>query len=174
MTILMVCCIEPSAATPSSHRSHDDQMAEAMVAAHNTARRREAVPNLTWSPQAASFAAEWAARLAASHCQMQHRPKPTPYGENIFWQSARVWSNGRREQVPIRPAQVVSAWVEEKADYDYRSNRCTPGKMCGHYTQVVWRNTTRVGCGMSVCNDLSQIWVCNYDPPGNFIGKKPF
>jgi hypothetical protein len=48
---------------------------------------------------------------------------------------------------------------------------------CGHYTQVVWRNTERVGCGYSTCQAQGfnfEVWVCNYDPPGNFIGQAPY
>jgi hypothetical protein len=36
----------------------------------------------------------------------------------------------------------------------------------GHFTQVVWRATTHVGCGTASCTGLV-LWVCNYDPPGN-------
>ncbi|KAK4849585.1 hypothetical protein QYF36_026341 [Acer negundo] len=42
--------------------------------------------------------------------------------------------------------QAVQMWVNEKSDYDYNSNTCAPGKVCGHYTQVVWRNSVRIGC----------------------------
>jgi len=47
--------------------------------------------------------------------------------------------------------------------------------MCGHYTQVVWRSTTTVGCAMAVCKDSQeQIWVCQYQKPGNWVGQKPY
>ncbi|MCI5145928.1 MAG: SCP-like extracellular, partial [Candidatus Electrothrix sp. AR3] len=39
---------------------------------------------------------------------------------------------------------------------------------------VVWKETTEVGCAMSVCNDKSQIWVCSYHPAGNVVGKRPY
>lgn len=55
-------------------------------------------------------------------------------------------------------------------------------KQCGHYTQIVWRNTTHVGCATKVCDKNSpfqgftrwQFWVCNYSPPGNFVGQRPY
>ena len=53
------------------------------------------------------------------------------------------------------------------------SNKCKPGKMCGHYTQIVWKNTKKVGCAMIECNGTST-WVCQYDPPGNWVGQKPY
>jgi hypothetical protein len=78
---------------------------------------------------------------------------------------------------------VVRAWADEVADYDYENNSCVTGEQCGHYTQVVWRTTTRVGCATKVCTKNSpfgaqaptwQYWVCNYDPPGNYQGQRPY
>ena len=40
----------------------------------------------------------------------------------------------------------------------------------GHFTQVVWRGTTQLGCGVSTCRGMD-IWVCEYDPPGNVQGQ---
>ncbi len=39
----------------------------------------------------------------------------------------------------------------------------------GHFTQVVWRGTAEVGCGTMTCGGMD-VWVCNYDPPGNMEG----
>ena len=78
-------------------------------------------------------------------------------------------------------AGVMSSWVGEAADYDYAANTCTPMKMCGHYTQVVWRSTTQVGCGIATCNQNRpfagsgpwQVVVCDYSPAGN-NGNRPY
>ncbi|MCI5139186.1 MAG: hypothetical protein D3922_12405, partial [Candidatus Electrothrix sp. AR1] len=56
--------------------------------------------------------------------------------------------------------------------YDYATNSCH--SVCGHYTQVVWRSTKEVGCGMASCNDKAQLWVCQYNPRGNMLGQKPY
>ena len=40
----------------------------------------------------------------------------------------------------------------------------------GHYSQMIWRNTTRIGCAMAGGGFL----VCRYAPPGNFTGQKAF
>jgi hypothetical protein len=45
---------------------------------------------------------------------------------------------------------------------------------CGHYTQIIWRNTTEVGCGMATCSNGSEIWVCNYNPPGNYLRQNAY
>ena len=75
---------------------------------------------------------------------------------------------------PIAPTQVVDAWGAERRDYDYASNRCAPGKQCGHYTQLVWAQTDEVGCGMAVCASRGQIWACDYRPNGNIMGRRPY
>ncbi|HTW72142.1 MAG TPA: CAP domain-containing protein, partial [Acetobacteraceae bacterium] len=69
------------------------------------------------------------------------------------------------------PDQVVGAWADEARDYDIRTNRCT--SVCGHYTQIVWRATRWVGCGVAAAAG-QEIWVCEYDPPGNVIGYRPY
>jgi hypothetical protein len=79
-------------------------------------------------------------------------------------------------------SEVVQAWASEAADYDYASNSCAPGKVCGHYTQLVWRNSTLVGCAYARCTQNSpfdgvptwDFWVCDYSPPGNWIGQRPY
>lgn len=150
---------------------------DGMLEAHNQVRAEVAVMPLTWSGRMESYAQEWASHLANNNsCTMEHRSNLNQIGmgENLFWASPRVWSDGRVELQDVTPAQVALDWAGEKADYDYASNSCAPGKQCGHYTQMVWRSTTEVGCAMAVCPDKGQIWVCNYNPPGNYPGQQPY
>ncbi len=95
-------------------------------------------------------------------------------GENLFWASPVMYSNGTSALQPVTATQVVDSWGAENKDYNYQSNTCKKGQICGHYTQVVWRDTTQIGCGKAVCSDNSQVWVCQYSPAGNYIGKKPY
>lgn len=95
-------------------------------------------------------------------------------GENLHWASARKWSDGRVQRQQVTPTQVTDSWGAEKADYNYAANSCADGEMCGHYTQMVWKSSTEMGCGMAFCSDDSQVWVCNYRPPGNYAGRKPY
>lgn len=162
------------------------------VAAHNAARAAEnASPplvDLTWSDDLAAFAQDWADRLAAHNdCNIKHRPQPRGsdrdtfggefqrYGENIY----AAFSSRSAPTTPA--ADVVAGWSGEIACYthglfyetDYCDMACATAMYsngCGHYTQVVWRETERVGCGRSTCEN-TEIWVCNYDPPGNYIGE---
>ena len=132
-----------------------------MVVAHNRVRARIGVPPLEWSQRLADVAQQWANELAASG-KFAHRPKGK-YGENLF----------EIRGAHATPAEVVTAWAGEAKDYDAATNMCRPGQVCGHYTQLVWRNTKQVGCGVAQ-RGSRQAWVCNYDPPGNWVGERPY
>lgn len=132
-----------------------------------------ALPALTWSPAAAAVAQAWAAG-----CTYAHNPgrgaDGTPRGENIAASSPGYWPT---------PAAVVGAWASEWSDYDYATNGCAAGKVCGHYTQLVWRATLRVGCAKATCSVNSpfgagfptwEFYVCDYEPPGNWSGQRPY
>ncbi len=132
-----------------------------ILAAHNRVRAGVGVPALEWSQQLANVAQQWAIELAASG-KFAHRPKGR-YGENLFeMRGARA-----------NPADVLAAWAGEARDYDAAGNSCRSGAVCGHYTQIVWRNTAKVGCGVAR-RGLREVWVCNYDPPGNWVGERPY
>ena len=131
-----------------------------LTAAHNAARSDVGVAGLTWSPQLAGYAQQWADHLAAdNNCSLQHRQGDS-YGENMFWTTT-----------PRSAAYVVSQWTAEKAQYDHDTHSCDG--VCNHYTQVVWSATTTLGCGMATCGQ-TQVWVCNYDPQGNYVGQTPY
>lgn len=149
----------------------------AFVAAHNRWRAQVGVTQrLKYSTALAAQAQAWANHLKqANHCRMRHSDPHGQYGENLDWASPIRWSNGHTELQQLTPEQVVDDWGSEKVNYDYKANTCAPGKVCGHYTQVVWRTTTTVGCGMAVCEDTKeQVWVCRYEPPGNWVGERPY
>jgi pathogenesis-related protein 1 len=134
-------------------------LARAMPDAHNAVRNSVGVPPLAWSAQLASVAQGWANHLIAAR-GFAHRPG-NRYGENLYTISGGAAS----------PSQVVSAWVGERRGYDIRSNSCAG--VCGHYTQVVWRTTRSVGCGVATDAER-EVWVCDYDPPGNYVGERPY
>jgi pathogenesis-related protein 1 len=135
-----------------------------------------ALPALTWSASAEAVAQAWANR-----CVYEHNPgrsaDGTSRGENI----AATTPGGRANATP---AYVVGLWAGEWPDYTYATNSCAAGKVCGHYTQVVWRGTTRVGCAKVTCvvnspfvGASSPTWdffVCDYEPPGNYVGQRPY
>ncbi len=142
----------------------------AMVAAHNRWRAEVGVSGLRWSDKLAEVAQGWADRLKSEGCAMYH--SGNGYGENIYKASPLMWSDGRRDLQKKTPQQVTDSWGSEIKFYSYADNSCSG--VCGHYTQVVWKDTKEVGCAMSVCGDNSQIWVCSYAPAGNVVGQKPY
>lgn len=127
------------------------------------------LPALTWSAAAAGVAGSW-----AGGCNYQHNPGRGDRGENI----AASAPPGRWQ-----PGDAVAAWAGEASDYDYAGNTCASGKQCGHYTQIVWASTLRTGCAHKLCTANSpfgsgapawDFWVCDYEPPGNFVGQRPY
>ncbi|PRQ00564.1 Cysteine-rich secretory protein family protein [Enhygromyxa salina] len=80
-----------------------------------------------------------------------------------------------------QPEQIVASWAAESEHFNYASNRCAAGQVCGHYTQVVWRDSTEIGCAVARCSSNSPFgggeWfmaVCNYSPAGNYTGERPY
>nr|CAD1834629.1 unnamed protein product [Ananas comosus var. bracteatus] len=73
-----------------------------------------------------------------------------------------------------KATDVVLNWAEEHAFYNPANNSCLPGQVCGHFTQIVWNNTERVGCARVECAGGGVIITCNYDPPGNWVGERPY
>jgi hypothetical protein len=150
------------------------------LTSHNSVRARLGLKPLYWSNKLARYAQQWANHQAnTQNCYMQHRPHHNGpfkqiYGENLFWASPKRWSDGKVELQQISIGEVIKSWADEDVDYDYNSNSCRAGAQCGHYTQIVWRETQKVGCAIAVCPDKSQLWVCNYDPAGNYIGERPY
>jgi pathogenesis-related protein 1 len=134
-------------------------LASAMLAAHNTVRVRVGVAPLVWSNRLAGSAQDWAATLLA-HKQFFHRPN-SAHGENLFEIEGAISS----------PKQVVDTWAAESRNYDHSSNKCRG--VCGHYTQVIWGDTKEVGCAVAQ-GGRREVWVCEYDPPGNWVGKRPY
>ena len=77
------------------------------------------------------------------------------------------------KSAPTNVGEAVGAWAAEAADYDHGTNACS-GFTCGHYTQMVWADTRYLGCGVAACPSGGEMWVCNYDPRGNVLGKSPY
>lgn len=130
-----------------------------MLAAHNAVRAQVGLPPLVWSDALATVARDWGNRLIATRV-FTHRPN-NRYGENLYTISGSAAS----------PSRVVSAWADERRAYDLPSNSCSA--VCGHYTQIVWRATRSVGCAVAAAPGR-EVWVCNYDPPGNYVGERPY
>ena len=143
--------------------------------AHNRVRamvsRCDPLPQLEWDPALAATAAAWVAMCRDTEAPaglIDHNPGRStghPYyvGENVFGAGG---AGG-----PNTAMQAVNLWASEVNNYDYDSNTCRG--VCGHYTQIVWRATRKVGCAIGDCPGLQfrTSLVCNYGPGGNNGGK---
>jgi len=132
-----------------------------ILAAHNRMRALHGVGPMKLSGRLNNIAQEWAQHLASTG-RFEHSPsnKRPGAGENLAGNSAAI--NGSR---------VVDMWYSEIKNYNFRR----PGfsSTTGHFTQVIWRGSTELGCGMSTFKGKRgmYIYVCNYSPAGNVQGQ---
>ncbi|CAH7666699.1 PR-1 protein, partial [Phakopsora pachyrhizi] len=122
---------------------------------HNKVRNLYKTKNVKWSEEVAK-----SAQIVADTCEFKH--SGGKYGENIA-----------AGQVDIQA--VVNDW-------SYRSDECQAydpdNPIFSHFTQILWKSTTEIGCAIKQCNvvgltDLknSKYYVCQYNPPGNYLGQ---
>lgn len=144
-----------------------------ILEAHNQPRQAVGVPDLQWSTELATSAQRWADQLLATN-SFQHSPATLRNGGRIGENLASRSSSAPGGSLST-PARAIAGWVDEQSDYNYATNSCTPGKMCGHYTQMVWAETTEVGCALARnANATREVWVCHYSPSGNVVGQRPY
>jgi pathogenesis-related protein 1 len=149
--------------TSQSHRIvYSEADRQAILLAHNQERRLVGNQDLTWDYDLEEFAADWASTLASRGSGLSHRPN-NKYGENCYWSSTSY----------VNPDAAILSFNEEKKIYRYGPVSYQNYGVTGHYTQVVWYRTTKVGCA-AVSGNSGTFVVCNYNPPGNFIGDYPY
>jgi len=139
-----------------------------LLAAHNNERGRLDVPALEWDNSLAADARVWADELAATG-RFEHSPdepgKPLQ-GENLWAGTPRAFS----------PEAMVGLWRAEKSDYRPgifpNNSRSGDVEKVGHYTQLIWRESRRVGCATAV-GRYEEFLVCRYSEAGNVTGQRP-
>jgi uncharacterized protein YkwD len=136
-------------------------MPESMLEGHNALRARLKLKPLIWSDKLARAAQEWADTLVKEGA-FRHRPR-SPFGQNLY---DIIGSE-------FLPQQIINGWAGEAKDFDYAANLCKEGRICGHYTQMVWRETKELGCAVAHGGNR-EVWVCEYSPPGNIFGMRPY
>lgn len=134
---------------------------EVLLSSHNQYREPLGIAPLIWSDELAASAQQWADQLAASN-RFQH--SDTRYGENLWMGTASAYSQ----------AKMVQSWGDERQAYVHGVfPNVTTGGVVGHYTQIIWRRTQKVGCGLATGHG-NDVLVCQYDPPGNWRGESPY
>jgi hypothetical protein len=146
---------------------------------HNQLRSQVALGQVAGQPPAANMARlVWDSGLAQTaqswtdQCNFMHNPNLAGNaGENIFFDAAPLSASALQ--------LGVNLWFAENSGYTF-GPVSTTDLSHGHYTQVIWANTLRIGCGATFCPNLangapnSTFLVCDYAPPGNFIGQTPY
>jgi pathogenesis-related protein 1 len=165
LVVVLAASISASAKTPSAGAD-----ARKFVDAHNAVRaavQRPAnypgpwspVPPVAWSDEIAGTAQAWAEHLRDTRkCGLLH--SDTRDGESL--------AAGR----DMDAERAVRMWAGEIGKYEY-SPIYEFEPRSGHYSQIVWRKTTHIGCGRANCGRDSVV-VCRYSPAGNRIGKAPY
>ncbi|KAK5895219.1 hypothetical protein CesoFtcFv8_011832 [Champsocephalus esox] len=148
----------------------NEEQEELLVELHNHYRGQvspsaSAMMPLKWDANLKVIAEGYAAK-----CIWNHNPDLMETGENLFAGTG-----------PLDIREALEKWFLEHLDHDFQNNSCTEDKLCGHYTQMVWADTHRVGCAFHFCNNMEGLdWervsylVCNYYPPGNFEEERPY
>lgn len=173
LALLLFCHSSDSYDPPKLPDPRDPKFIEECVQTHNRFRSGVDPPAsnmlyMTWDPDLAKTAKAWAKKCLFKHnIYIKERGKTHPrfssVGENIWTGSASGFS----------PKAGITAWYNEVDVYTYATQKCS--RVCGHYTQVVWATSYKVGCAVHFCPKVKYItitnaalFVCNYGPPGNY------
>ncbi|XP_061495699.1 GLIPR1-like protein 1 [Rhineura floridana] len=128
---------------------------------------------MTFDLALARIARAWGQKCIFAHnpnTKVHPEPKFRPCGENIW--------KGSASSQPFNVAGPISAFYNEVKYYTLSTHQCT--KVCGHYTQVVWSASYKVGCAVVFCSRMKDggrnvlLLVCNYAPAGNYVGVRPY
>ena len=152
---------------PSTEDSSLTPDIQSVVDKHNSIRAElYSGANMSWSETVASSAQAYADVLAQKGV-MEHDASNDLYGENLAIASYK-----------ISYTDSTNMWFAEKPFYHYDTNSCDDGEMCGHYTQIIWKDSTEIGCGSAIIKtgrfENGVIVVCRYSPSGNWIGDRPY
>jgi hypothetical protein len=148
----------------------NDNLDQRVLAAHNRERATMGIAPLRWDNRLAAGAAQWGEYLARTGA-FDHSPQALgdddPVGENLFMGTHGYYG----------PEAMVGAWIDEKrvfrAGVFPNNSRTGSFEDVGHYTQLMWRDTYKVGCAV-VANRKDDFLVCRYSQPGNVEGERPF
>ena len=155
------------AAPPATGANVTEQQKQEILGQHNLFRAEVGSPPLVWDDAIAANAQKWADAKQADG-KFEHSPRESRpgLGENI--------AGGEVAGVTIR---LASGRPDERAEYQ-KNPVAMDGQnfnIFGHYTQIVWDKTTKVGCGYAPKNQLAWgLVVCQYGPAGNITGQFPY
>ncbi|GMT35263.1 hypothetical protein PFISCL1PPCAC_26560 [Pristionchus fissidentatus] len=145
-----------------------------IIAHHNAIRSLHGSPPLEYDGYLEGEAQRWASMLGARSSCIAHDPNRR-HGECLFYFGGLTLPNAR-----TLAALTVQSFYLERNFYDYDNYRPVFFYRTGHFTQLVWRASRRIGVGVHIqlasgggapCRPFSPTYqlyvVIKYDPPGN-------
>jgi hypothetical protein len=136
-----------------------------ILALHNRERAAVGAPPLAWDPALAASAASYGPSLAALG-RLAHSPRESRPGQRENLAMGSVGYYGVED--------LVDLWVQEKRNFQPGTfpavSRTGQWKDVSHYTQMIWKGTTNVGCAVHTTSDRHYL-ICRYSPPGNTDGR---
>lgn len=139
----------PTSTGPSPEYTSDPAFQSAILNSTNTYRKQHNATALAWNDTLAAYAVQ---HVAA--CKFEHTGGP--YGENL----AEGYEN---------VTAAVDGWGNERDHFNFANGGFS--EQTGHFTQLVWKNTTTTGCGRQNCGASGWLLFCEYWPPGNVGGE---
>ena len=139
-----------------------------MIKLHNKVRAKNGATPLKWNNDLALGAQKWVDYLKNTEgCIMRHptssQLERNTYLNNDTWGQNIALFKGTNGS----PDECFKGWVTDECKKYNPSNPSDETKgHVGHYTQIVWKGTTEVGCAKSSCGNET-LWACNYNPAGN-------
>ena len=123
---------------------------------------------MQWNCALADFAQKWANKDTNEHSSKQER-------QNIIQGSLAGENLSADSETNQTMQKMIQGWIDEKAHLGGDAKTCAAGKVCGHYTQMVWKTTTEIGCGVHRKSNTmgadfkgqATYFVCIYNPAGN-------
>jgi uncharacterized protein YkwD len=151
---------QTSSTPPTSSGPTGDMLT--MFNEHNRHRADHCTPALKWSATLASHAQTSADRCSNSHNTAELDAQQE--GENLY--------NGNGAGFTT-PKAASDFWYNEWMNYNFDTPVLVlQGKMNGHFTQMVWKDTTEIGCAAKVCSN-GTFYSCRYHKRGNWNALVP-
>jgi len=183
LTLLVVCCtadVVPEEAQPgwisNTATGFTQAQKKILVDGHNHFRGLAAAGNMErmiWDEEL-----EATAQAAADKCLLRHTSRSFRRLENFHYAGENIHATTAKG---FLVDGTVPDWWSEIKNFNLTTNKCTKGKQCGHYTQVMWASSYAVGCGVRFCDPIigwgtnsGFILFCMYGPGGNIGRRKPF